>query len=420
MADETFGSQTIIDMLDDNGNIVNPSLLSTTMQVGSDPSKVTQLGFSIHMTSAPAQLVSLRNALVKAQDNFSFRFRNGIVETNFNIPEVFYEYYLVALMASGIVDKNDINAFDEQVAYQFLYDYVGFVFEDGFTMNSIENTFAKVGKDVDLSQYASLFNTLKSMINAGGGVTVNGDGYTVSIVVDDAYVKNAMDKLGQATFSSLIKEAKEGESIVINLSAAVDDFGAEYDAIVLEKAALSQSGVMNKLEVLDLTEDLVQKVNELNGFSVIVLEKNIGSAQNPVELVFNNKTVIDLNGYNIYGTVIGNGEKVVVMDSQVGAQGNGIVGSVAGNVTLTAGTYAFNAAGFLPEGYVQNAEGAVTNEFFTVVADANGNLTYQFNANILSGEIVPSAKTILYIIGELALDRAVNYYNTAAFGLDHH
>ena len=107
------------------------------------------------------------------------------------------------------------------------------------------------------------------------------------------------------------------------------------------------------------------------------------------------------------------------MDSRFETNTTGAVtGTVSGNgVSVVGGRYAQPVSAYLPEGYVQEKNGYVHSELFTVEVSGS-DITYVLDSNVVEAgisEYVPFAQTLAI---DIAVDLVLNYYTAAALSIE--
>ena len=448
--DETFTEQTIIDLGKNNGG----KLLNSTMQLGASDQMISMdVPYTMSLSSVPSQLVTLAKALEAAKNNFKFHTDNGILVVELNLPEKVYEVYLTALLAAGEIDTDDMNAVNNEIAFNFLYDYVELVLgNEDITTQTFQNTLEKLdaaanlaGKDLpnkDLTAYEDLFQALRSVFNSVT-ITRNGDApLDINVVASQEGLNKVVDALGlrqgaYGTYVGMVKELREGNSLVVNATAtlinttkdfqalvvdldegvegakdAVDAVRGGKDAIVDEaKDYVKGNGLAN---AIDYTSDVIGRVSECTGPAAIYLLDDVTG-----NLVINHTTILDLNGKTITGNITVAGGKLVIVDSKIATTDcGGVNGDVTGNVTIIAGTYTDDVTAFLRDGYTQLDNGSVCNAMYTIERegkDFNLVLNSDFMEETYVDGYLPS---ISALAAEIAVDTALNFYIPANLDVD--
>lgn len=403
-----IGTQTIIDVMDANGNIKNITVdgnvisnadlgtfggevLHTSMQLGSGAEDAIDLDFYATLGSAPSQLLKVRNLLAnELKSYFNVVCADGKATVNLTLPQKAYEAYLAVLLATDNLDLSDINAVNGEIAIGFVKDLLDPIVTGSVTTQTLTNTLNMLGFDIDLVGYEDIFSRFCDKYSSLE-IVYDDDSATTTTSFGIAGLVDSIDIPG---ISSMIAEYSTGLSVTG--SVALKNIGNDYEAIYLD---IHASGIANKI---GLTADLQNKLANVAGGAVIVLLDDIDG-----DLVFNTTTVLNLNGFRVAGNVTCNGD-VTIVDSSLSNNG-GVDKNVTGNATIIAGKYSADVTSFLKAGYVQNADGVVGNEFFDVVKDENGDITLELNAGILATTSMPNIKALAL---DAVLDLLFNGYTT--------
>ena len=429
LVDENFGSQTIIDLgLNDKGQF-----LTSTLQLGNkveanpaaragDSADAVEIlynvDFVLNITEAPDAAVKAAKALNAVKEYLYFESNEGILDVTLNLPEKVYEAYLTALLVTGTLDKDDVNAINNQIAFNFFADYLKLIIEDEtVTAQTFENTLKRldiaanrVDKDLpdyDLSAYQNYYDALKTALDENVTVTPDDEEYTFDFVANgkgvvDALTLLGIDLSGYSVEMGMIKEIKNAENVEATVVATLTNtYEMPFEAALVD---IKNEATKNKL---DYEGDLVKRVAELNGPAVIMLLDNVDG-----ELVFNHPAIIDLNGKTI-GKLTANSH-VLVLDSNLDNKKSGSIGSISGAAHLVAGMYDFSVADFVVDGYKQNEAGLVQNALYTLESDEAGNLNLVLDSAVVHENIDSYIQFAGALAADVALDMFVNYFNTAA------
>ncbi len=408
MNDKNFSSNTLI-ALGQNGKGV---LLNTSLQLGDDADTIVykDLSFTINVTSVPSQFVTAANALNAVKNYIQFHSENGELVFDLTLPNAVYGAYLTALIATGNVDKDDVNGIDQAIAFQFLYDYFDAITSnDNITAETFTNTIAMFGRDVDLTKYSNYYDYFCKFLEKGTNVLINSDGASLTLDVPGKPAFNGvMNILGIdpngsniSTYLSMIREYKDGIRVTATARANLLNPTRDYNAMIVD---LQAAGITNKYAFTTSHSALSNKTAALAGYSAVMLMGDVKG-----DLTFSGTTVLDLNGYVINGSVKSTG-KLYIIDSSLDTYNcGGVTGNVSGSVVIVGGNYASDVSSFLKAGYYKDGT-TVRNELFYVEADANGNTTYVLNTDIInSGR--PSFRALAV---DIAADLALNYAISAA------
>lgn len=413
LSDAQFGSQTIIDM----SNNKPAHVMDATMQLGvaADNLQYNDLTFTVNITSVPSDMKgnvdTIAGYLSDLKNVFWF---NGNAETgkldihlnmgpatidgrSINLEKL-YEAYLTALLVTYDMQKITLDEVNQIVAVQLLKDYTACLAEDDVTIKTLENTLAKLGQDIDLSKYENYFK-LAQKFHRDSVVAEDGTSVTESFPIQALLDMSGMDVSAYESMLGMIFEHKNNVDLTVGVNAILENANKSYEAVILDARA---AGVQNKL---DYTLDLSERANDITGESVIMLLNNVYG-----DVTLNGATILDLNGYSIFGTLTANG-RTIIIDSANGNNGQSDVATfarlratpavssyvekVVGNATILAGTYGNDITAMLRPGYAQS-NGAVTVDIVSMLNE--GYFT-----------------SIPFVAAEIAVDFALNNYATAAF-----
>ena len=408
LKDNTFGSETLI-ALGENGS---GKLVKASLQLGNNGQLVySDLDFTLNLTSVPGQMATVAKGLKTIKPYMSFQSQDGVMTVDLNLPEKVYEVYLTALLATGNVDKNDINAINDQIAFQFVWDYIDLIINTDATTTTYTNTLAKLGISKDLTGYEKYYQMVKkALTNEGFSFTTTADYAEIAVTANG---KTAIDglinllgvSLGEyETYIGMIKEYKNGgSSLKATAQAVLKNTDHHYEPLVL---ALNASGVQNKF---DYTNNLPARVSSIANNAAIMLLDDVDG-----DLVFNGTTILDLNGKTVNGNIVANAT-VYIVDSALDTYNCGeVTGSVTGSATIFGGKYGSDVSAYLKDGYKQ-ADGVVQNALFTVESTDGISACFVINTGVLSDESMEGYLPIVKAMAiEMAVDLVFNYYSCAA------
>ncbi|MBE6885443.1 MAG: hypothetical protein E7486_00710, partial [Ruminococcaceae bacterium] len=408
-----FGTESILAMMDANGNINHMTLpgtvvsnapvnklggkfFGTTMELGLQAGDATSIPFYVTLDSASAELIQVRNALGgQIGQLMTFICEDGAININLNLPQKAYEAFLAALLVTEKIDLSNINDVDGAIAVGFVNDMLIPLFRGDITLETFENTLAMFGANVDLTSQKgaeTIFNTVK-------------DYYTNAVFTYDETSGTATGNVGieslLASFdlgplANIIAEKDTG--LDISLGIGLENLGNDYDALYLD---INASGITNKI---GLTSDLAAKLDEIAGTSMIILFRDITA-----DLTCKTTTIFNLNGHTVNGSLKGVG-KTIVIDSNVEEAVHGtITNGVSGNVTLVDGKYNYNVTDYIKAGFIQDANGVVVNQYYDIVEDANGNVIISLNASMIRNREFPDITALAL---DMACDLLFNGYSS--------
>ena len=414
-----FGVDTLLDVVDENGNIANMSvegdvltnkplttmggkLLETTMQLGTSASDITSVPFYVTLGAVAEEFVQVRNLFEENLSTFmTFACEDGQVGVSLNMPKKMYEAFLAVLLITENISLNDINAVNGEITVTFINNLLIPLFKGDITVETFDNTLAKFGLDLDLSSKKgaeALFSTIKSFYT---GSTFTYDEIS-GTATGNIGISSFIDSMNIGVLGNIIAEKETG--INIKVSIALNNLGRDYEALYADTDA---AGITNKVGI---TADLSEKLSEIAGTSVVVLLKDIED-----DLIIDNPTLLNLNGFSIKGDLTAN-RKTIVIDSNIEyGKVAEVTGKVSGNITLVAGKYAQDVSEFVKLGFAQNEEGVVSNQYYDIAKDAEGNVVVSLNAGLIRTNSVP------YVAGlavDIACDLLFNGYSSNYLELD--
>ena len=442
--DETFTSQTLVNL----GNNGKGILVNTTVDYGTmnkdQKSRAaasytveTTQPMTIELSSVPAQMAKIAKGLTAVKDYMTFYSNGEEIEVKLNLPEAVYEAYLTAMIGTKNLEKLDVNAMSNLVAYNFFNDYLQLIvndYDDAVSAKTYENTLNMLIKEandltdkglgyVDLEGYQGYYEIVADLLKGGDEklvITPNEADLTVKVTARDNHITkltnilgidlSGMKVAGELTADKVIKEFKNGGSVTTTVRATVVDANEDYEAVVVNVAKTnSKKAFLNN--IYDFTSDLSASVADMSGAAFIMLLDDVADTIN-----LGCKTaIIDLNGKTV-GGINYTGSKLVVMDSsRETVSGAGVTGTVSGNVTILAGNYPNqNVSSMLPDGYYQS-NGNVLNALYTVENGAEYTIDTDklFDENYVEGYL----PAVHYLAAEIALDMMLNHYSSAALSV---
>ena len=404
-----FGSEMIINLVDKNGKINNIALpgavisdknmtvaggklAETTLVLGDSAMKIDyNVPLYITLGSAPSQLTSVRNLLDEYVSRFfNFYCEDGKAILDITMPGKAYEAMLAALLVTDNVDFADVNSLNENIAIKFMLDIVHPLLSSDADAQTVTNTFAKFGFDIDFTKHNEAFEAIKDFYKKHYPEAPEYD-TEITMNLD---ISQYLDKLNLGTLGNMIVEKETG--VRFGFEANITNFDKNYEALFFD---IKASGITNKF---GLVENLSAKLGEMSGTAMVILLSDVNS-----DLTFNTTTILNLNGFAINGKVKGNAS-VRVIDSIIDDTVYGTInGSISGNVIIAGGKYASDVTAFIPEGYKQNDDGEVVNRFISLSRDEDGNVSIKLDAGILGTNYVPDVKTFA---ADLIVELLMNGY----------
>ena len=425
--DETFTSDMLI-ALGTNGK---GAILNTTIQLGNEVEGKVVIAedkpFTLYLNSVPSQMGTVSKGLDAIKDYLTFGAKDGVLEVTADLPEKVYEVYLAAMLATGNVDKTDITALNSAIAYQFLWDYIDIIVNSGATTQTYTNTLAKLGIDKDLTGYEKYYNLVQKALSDPDMIITGSEGEDFAITVN-APTKTAVDKLISVLglgdneqinlYVGYVKEYKgEGSPLTVKAIAKLADAGTAFEAALVDIRQPANKTI-DHLNKFDFTKDLDARADKIAGEAAIILLDDIGTndPDGKVSLVFNDTTIIDLNGHTINGTITANNGKVLIFDSSLNTYNcGGVTGGISGNVTIVGGVYGSDVTAFLPDGFVLDGN-TVRNELYTN-EEVNGDVIFNIDADVINANIDSYTKAAAAIAADMAVDLVLNYFTCASLDI---
>ncbi len=399
-------------MIDADGNIGGKLMVSSISLDGRD------FGFYVTLsdTTSASMLAKMRSAVAKVKDYVNIVCDDGQFQFIINAPDAVYPYYLAQMLVSGNVDITDISALNLRDSIRYEWGLISQVLsDDRLSVETFENTFAALGKDVDLSRFDGLFNNFKkanSYLESNIEVRINdeaSDKYSATFLINLNGVFNKVATKFDLpdTVMSLIYEADpEAERFEIDFSVKLANIiDKDYDAIVFD---INGEGITKKFYC---TNDLASTLNNLGNYGIVVLTSD---ATLDKDVYIKGNAVIDLNGFTLTGN-IATGGTVRIVDSRLGVEeAGGVDGKLEGNFILTGGKYTSDISAHLNKGYYVNENGYVRNKIYSI--NKNGNdIEIALSAAYINDTTIVDLQAVLV---DVAVDIAMSAYTGAAISVD--
>lgn len=409
--DEDLGA--LEPMIDPDGNIGGRLMTSSINLDG------RELGFYVTLsdTTSASMLSKMRSAVMKVKDYVNIICADGQFQFVINAPDSIYPYYLAQMLVSGNVDITDISALNLRDSIKYEWGLIQNVLcDDRLSVETLENTFAALGKDVDLSKLDALYNNFKKANNyleSNVEVDIHGsasDKYSGTFKIDLNGVFNKVaEKFGlNDTVMGLIYEADpDAESFEINFSVKLANIvEKDYDAIVFD---INGNGLTKKFFC---SGNLTEVLNDLGNYGIVILTSDATLTQ---DVYVPQNAIIDLNGFTLTGN-ISSGGTVRIVDSRLGVEEAGTLNGKlgAGNFIITGGKYTSNISKHLTNGYYVNENGYVRNEIYSVSKNGN-DMELALSAAYINKASLVDFQAILV---DVAVDIAMSTYNGAAITID--
>lgn len=404
-----FSTDRLVNIMDANGKIKDMGLpgevlsdkamtvaggmlFESVFLLGDSKDAITyELPVYLTIGNAPDYLVEIRNLLAdQLAPYFELVCNDGQATLNLTMPQKAYEAYLAVLLATDNVDITDINAINEDIAVGFLKDVIRPLMLSDASAESVENTLAKFGYNIELSKFGKAFDAIRAFYKQSDFIyDVDNATYDASLNIS---IAQYLDKLDLGKLSNLIVEKETGIDVCLGVDLL--NLDKDYEALYFDIAA---EGITNKF---GLVTDVASKLNTMAGTAIVILLSDVDA-----DLTFNTTTVLNLNGFTVNGNVTGKGSVRIVDSVENVAVDGGVTGKISGNVLVAGGKYLNDVSAFLPEGYEQRADGTVANKFINIVREENGDITVKLDAGALKTNKIPDVKTIAVdMIVELLLN----------------
>lgn len=351
-----------------------------------------------------SSLKNLRKMVNKARGYGNAVAHDGMLDVNVKLPEKAYQMFLTAMLGLDNVKLSNLEDPDLVAAAKLALDAFYFIIGDEtITTETFENTAAKAGKTVDLSDYSKYYNKARKaaakLLEEGNPEFTNEQSSLGVYSADVKYdIAKLLDELNIK--DSLRGHIKENDSGVKGKVKLTIDNTPNYQAIIVDTDAKG----LNKLNYV---RNLPRALSKIHDKSAVVLLKDFEG-----NLVVNKKIVLDLNGHKVSGDLTANATTIVI-DSRLDTHsGAGVDGTVSGKATLTAGAYTGDVEAFLKDGYIVDG-GTVRNAYYYLVETGDGNVEAHITPDM--DEIKDAdKKTAQALAIEAAADLALNYYTAAA------
>ncbi|MBQ4547439.1 MAG: hypothetical protein IJA17_09860 [Oscillospiraceae bacterium] len=431
--DNSFGDHTLIGL----GKNGKGEFVHAKMDLGNDADDLAfeGLDFTLYLETVPSQMATVANGLEKVQSYMSFNSNNGVMDVEVTLPEKVYEVYLAALLATDNVDKYTMNELNSEVAFQFLWDYVEIVKNSDADTETFTNTLAKLGIEKDLTGAEDYYQLMKRALN-NEGLVVNpeddNENVDISVTAKSQKAINGLinllgiDVSAYELYLNMVKEYKYDDAVVYGaVSAKLGNTDKDFEAALLDVRHPVESKV-DYLKKFDFTDNLPARAASIAGEAAIILLDDVDG-----NLVFNDATIIDLNGHTINGNITANG-KTLIFDSSLDTFNcGGVNGELSGNLTIVGGNYTADVTAYIPSGY-EVEDGTVRNILYTISngeAQAQNFMTYARSANgekvifnvdtdIFDKDVASYTEAATMVAADVAVDLVLNYFTSASLTAD--
>ena len=394
-------------------------IIKTTLKIGADEQSAIELDFVMsffdgEVTSAnKKQREELKNSLKKLHRYAEIVGENGnlTIKVKRELSKEVYEMYLLTMILEGKTDLKTVN--DVTLTDIVEYEHERFVTDlknDTITIQTLENTLAKLGQDVDLDANENIAKAINKLLELHKN---DGDLEELKINMDEEsnksataeetymlteakteYILNAFKKFGVSdsdlkTIKSAIKDEEINGYLDVPVKLEVEGIDSEesdgkYAAVIVnDPRALKGINDVNDASA-KIAANAINLVTATElGNTTVAANAMVIMLTDADTVTFAGNAILDLNGKNIQEVKDGSGT-VVLVDSTY---------SNGGKVTKLS----------------KNVKDArQTGEFYTVSEDTKGNLTVELNGGALAEAAVVGTTELKVLAIEIALDLIMN------------
>ena len=348
-----------------NANVLGGKLFETTMNFGVSRNDIG-ISAKLYVTledfgENTSDLKDARDMIRKVRNHGNITAHDGMLDIEVELPDRAYQAYLTAMIALGNTTFATLDEIDILPAKDLILDLVTYLVSDEtITTATYENTADKVDYDLDLSEYNSLYNNVRKVLNTMlKNLTFANEQATSNSYASDLNfdLTEILDDLDLAdTFRGMIKEADSGIEFGLKLTITNAN---DYEALVLDPGA---SG----LDVVNYTRDLASVLPRIHKNTVVILLSDING-----DIVAKQNMYLDLNGHMVNGNLKGEADLTVFDSALATRSGAGATGSITGNVTLIAGKYSTDVTPFVRKGFIVEDDGTVRNGYYYVEVEGD-------------------------------------------------
>lgn len=399
-------------MIDPEGNI-GGKLMTSTINIDG---RTMSFYVTLSDTVPASMLAKMRSAVVTVKDYVNIVCADGKFQFVITAPDAIYPYYLAQMLVAGNVDITDISSLNLRDSIRYEWSLISEILNDErFSIETLENTFAELGRDVDLSRFEGIFNNFKKAhyyLKDNAEVRsydVSSDAYAGTFLIDlRSVLQRVMTKFGlNDTMMSFVYEASpDAKPFEIDFEVKLTNIiDKDYDAIVFD---LKGDGLTKKFYC---TNDLTDILNNVGNYAIVILTSDVELTG---DVYIPQNAIIDLNGFTLTGN-ISTGGTVRIVDSRLDTREAGIVeGKLTGNFILTGGKYTTDVTKHLTDGYYVDEKGYVRNEIYSIRKNGN-DIQLVLSANYLNNFELLNFQSILL---DVAVDIAMSAYSGAAISID--
>lgn len=388
--------------------LLGAKVLKTTVKMNINGTETADLPLYVTVEDfgqRTSQLVKAREALVTLTNRVTAEAANGTVTAEGTMPEKYWSLALAAMIAVGETDLDSYTSLTTTDIVNYLYDELGSaLYHDAdVDLVTVGNTLLKLGvsqTNVDkLTGKNGWYAKFKALgvtrqIATGGTGAGNGSyGATLSVSVEKLLEVLVKDESTRNTLSGFV--AMETLSVPFNVT--LKNAGEAYAAVMMNTSGVK---ILKSLPAtLDTNNTVLMLLSDVSG-SLNITGRNV---------------VVDLHGKTLTGSITGaagNVNRSYVVDSALNSAGTGTVTGTVSNMVLAGGTYTGNTdSSVVRDGYTKDANGLVTNDYYTIEEGANGAINVTLKA---TGSSLREANryTVAALAADLASDVLMQYYTT--------
>ncbi len=365
-------------------NLLGAKLMESTMQYGLSVNNYTSVPFYVTLQDFDKMsdvFSKVRKGAEQILPYLNVTLKDGKVNVILDAPDPAYAYFLTALLAVGEIDFDTLQTYDLADVIDYIVSLVDPAFaSEGVDADTLINTIKKTGfydaiDRFDFEANKALINTIYNIADysyESAEVT----GSAVGGLYDGTVKYNDLKKLFSkndsfALFEPMVAELNTGISTGFTFHLKNRD--ANYEALVLD---IRGNGIASKYSV---TKDVAATVQNVKDNAIVILLSDVQG-----DLVFNNDVILNLNGHDVNGNLVANGN-VVIVDSTLSTDD---CGSVTGTLTaangsfrIGSGKFASDVSAYLDTGFTQT-NGAVQNCLYKLVKNGDDIGVYFGSASV--------------------------------------
>lgn len=388
--------------------LLGAKVLKTTVKMNINGTETADLPLYVTVEDfgqRTSQLVKAREALVTLTNRVTAEAANGTVTAEGTMPEKYWSLALAAMIAVGETDLDSYTSLTTADIVNYLYDELGSaLYHDAdVDLVTVGNTLLKLGvsqtnvdKLTGKNGWYAKFKALgvtRQTATGGTGAGNGSYGATLSVSVEKLLEVLVKDESTRNTLSGFV--AMETLSVPFNVT--LKNAGEAYAAVMMNTSGVKF--LKSLPATLDTNNTVLMLLSDVSG-SLNITGRNV---------------VVDLHGKTLTGSITGaagNVNRSYVVDSSLNSAGTGTVTGTVSNMVLAGGTYTGNTdSSVVRDGYTKDANGLVTNDYYTIEEGANGAINVTLKA---TGSSLREANryTVAALAADLASDVLMQYYTT--------